>query len=43
MTKHALVTGASSGIGCAMSLDLARESIQVLGISRRENNLCKLK
>ena len=43
MTKHAIVTGASSGIGYAMSLELARESIQVLGISRRENNLRKLK
>lgn len=40
---NALVTGASSGIGRALSIELCREEYKVIGIGRNENALQEVK
>src|SRR5476651_2293829 len=42
MQQIAIVTGASSGIGCALSLELASRGICVVAIARNEVALTKL-
>src|SRR5579863_7068839 len=42
MQQIAIVTGASSGIGCALSLELASRGICVVAIARNEDALTKL-
>ena len=41
--KHAIVTGASAGIGKATAIQLAKEGVNLTLIARRENKLKKLK
>lgn len=43
MTKKAIITGATSGIGYELALKLAREGFEVLGTGRREDRLQQLK
>jgi len=42
LKKTALVTGASSGIGKALVVELLSQGYKVLGVSRSQNNLTKL-
>jgi benzil reductase ((S)-benzoin forming) len=43
MLKTAIITGASTGIGHAVSIELARRDIQVIAIARKEETLNKLR
>lgn len=40
---RAIVTGASSGIGCAVAVELARQQVNVVAVARREDRLADLR
>ncbi|MCL6624818.1 MAG: SDR family NAD(P)-dependent oxidoreductase [Fimbriimonadales bacterium] len=41
--KHVLITGASSGIGYALSMLCASEGAKVIGLARNESKLKEIK